>query len=310
MESLEKESLVLICGPTASGKTGLALRLADTFPLEIISVDSRQVYRKLDIGTAKPTAEETALVRHHLVDLVEPEDPFTVADFVSLAAQAVRDITARHKLPLVVGGTGLYIRALTCGLAETPACDPAVRARLETEAQVLGIEVLYRRLQRVDPVMAARLNPGDQLRIIRALEVEFLAGRPMSEIQSQHRFSEAPYRVLKFGLQLDREHLYQRIEQRVDAMVQAGLVDEVAGLVESGVPPEVKGLNTIGYREIVGDLRGEHDLEQAIELIKRNSRRYAKRQMTWFRRDSSIIWVDPAREFVRITELISQFNAA
>ncbi|PNU20957.1 tRNA (adenosine(37)-N6)-dimethylallyltransferase MiaA [Geothermobacter hydrogeniphilus] len=310
MANEPKQPLLVICGPTASGKTGLALSLAGQFPVEIISADSRQVYRRLDIGTAKPTAAELSRVRHHLIDLVEPEQPFSVADFVDLANAAIADIAARGQWPLLVGGTGLYIQALTAGLAETPSADPRLRATLEAEAREHGLDRLYRRLQQVDPPTAARLSPNDQVRIVRALEVEALSGRRMSDFQARHAFAEHPFRLLKLGLLQQREHLYRRIEQRVDAMFAAGLVDEVRALLASGCPADVKGLKTIGYQEVMTYLRGDCDLPTAIELVKRNSRRYAKRQMTWFRRDSSIIWVDPEREFVRITELIAEFNAA
>jgi len=310
MTNKPKQPLLVICGPTASGKTGLALSLAEQFPVEILSADSRQVYRRLDIGTAKPTAEELSRVRHHLIDLVEPEQPFSVADFVDLANAAIADIAARGQWPLLVGGTGLYIQALTAGLAETPPADPQLRAALEAEAREHGLDRLYRRLQKIDPPTAARLSPNDQVRIVRALEVEALSGCRMSDFQARHAFADHPFRLLKLGLLQEREHLYRRIEQRVDAMFAAGLVDEVRTLLASGCPADVKGLKTIGYQEVMAYLRGDCDLPTAIELVKRNSRRYAKRQMTWFRRDSSIIWVDPEREFVRITELIAEFNAA
>lgn len=306
----QKQKLLVICGPTASGKSRLALNLADRYALEVISADSRQVYRKLNIGTAKPTTEELASLRHHLIDVVDPQQPFSAADFVLQARRAITEIGQRGKLPVLVGGTGLYIQALTAGLAETPPADPVLRAALEKEAVEVGPEVLYRRLQQVDPETAARLSPRDQVRIIRAIEVEALSGRRLSEFKAQHGFAEQPYRTLKLGLLQDREQLYRKIEQRVDAMFEAGLVAEVSSLLASGCPADVKGLKTIGYREVIAYLKGEHDLQTAVNLVKRNSRRYAKRQMTWFRADSSIIWVDPEREFVKLTALIAEFNEA
>lgn len=307
---LNQPGIIVVCGPTASGKTHTVLELAKRYPLEAISADSRQVYRRLDIGTAKPTTEELASVRHHLIDVVEPDVPFSVADFIHQAHQAIAEILQSGRMPVVVGGTGLYILALTEGLADIPSADLQLRREYQQLADEHGNEYLLQRLRQVDPVLAARLYPGDQVRIIRALEVAAKTGLPLSELQQRHQFSERPYRVLKLGLAFDRGELYERIDQRVEVMFQAGLVDEVRGLLGSGYSPDLKGLKTIGYREVIAHLQGEQSLTETIALVQRNSRRYAKRQLTWFRRDSSIIWVDPGREFVRITELIDQFNVS
>lgn len=302
--------ILVICGPTASGKTGVALRLSEIKSIEAISADSRQVYRQLDIGTAKPTFEELSRLRHHLIDVVEPDASFSVADFVNQAHQAVAEIVKAGRLPVVVGGTGLYILALTEGLADIPAANLQLRHKFQSLAAEHGNSYLLQKLRKVDPVMADRLSPADQVRIIRALEVEAQCGSPLSELQQRHQFSERPYRVLKIGLSYDREELYRRIDCRVEQMFKDGLVDEVAGLLARGFSPELKGLKTIGYREVITHLLGKQGLAETIALVQRNSRRYAKRQLTWFRRDSSIIWVDPKREFVRITKLIDEFNVS
>ncbi|WP_148894289.1 tRNA (adenosine(37)-N6)-dimethylallyltransferase MiaA [Geothermobacter ehrlichii] len=302
------QPLIVVCGPTACGKTDLCLRLAGHFDLEIVSADSRQVYRTMDIGTAKPEPAVLERVRHHLVDVVDPDEDFTVAHFVEQGRRAIEGIRAASRLPVLAGGTGLYIQALTEGLADVPPADPAFRQKMKRLAQEHGNEWLLERLKRVDPVLGARLRSGDQVRIIRALEVFEQCGRPLSEIQRRHGFSDRPYRLLKIGLAVEREELYRRIELRTEAMFAAGLVDEVRALLDRGYDPALKALNTIGYREVIGYLQGRHSLQEAIERVKRNTRRYAKRQLTWFRRDESINWVDPDREFAKITELIAKFN--
>lgn len=303
----ERPTLVALCGPTASGKTGLALELARHLPLEIVSADSRQVYRKMDIGTAKATPAERRQVPHHLLDVVDPEQPFSVADFVALAREAIAGITGRGRLPLVVGGTGLYLRALTEGLAGVPAADADLRRRLHALEAAAGPGTLHRRLARVDPVSAERIHPRNLVRIVRALEVWEQTGRPMSACQAEHGFGEAPYRTLKLGLAVPLAELEVRIAARVEAMLAAGLVEEVRGLLASAGRRELKVLQTIGYREVAAYLRGETDRAGLQELIVRHTRQYAKRQLTWFRKDKSIIWVDSLRESARILTLIENF---
>ena len=300
----ERPTLVVLCGPTASGKTGLALEIARRHPVEIVSADSRQVYRGMDIGTAKATAQERTLVPHHLLDIVAPDEDFSVADFLPLARRVIADIHARGRLPLVVGGTGLYLRALTEGLADVPGEDRDLRHRLQEEESRGGAGTLHRRLQVVDPVAAARTPAQNLVRIIRALEVWELTGKPLSEHQAEHAFAEHPYRCLKLGLLPPRQELEQRIADRVDAMLAQGLLAEVAGLLAAGFPPTLKALQTIGYQEVVAHLRGDCDVAAMRERIVVNTRRYAKRQLTWFRRDNSIIWVDSLRESARIQSLI------
>ncbi len=299
--------LIVIAGATASGKTAFAMELAERFPVEIVSADSRQVYRRLDIGTAKASAEERRRVPHHLLDVVDPDEEFSVADFVRLARKAVIDITVRGRLPLVVGGTGLYLRALTGGLAKVPAADPELRRELLRLEANEGEGTLHRRLQQVDPAAAARLHPRDRMRIVRALEVQALTGEPLSELQARHAFTERPCRILSLGMEMPREELYRRIDRRVEEMFAAGLLAEVRALLAAGYSPELKSLQTIGYRESLRHLQGEIDLIECMALVQRHTRRYAKRQSTWFRRDKDIIWVDSSRESARIQKLISIF---
>jgi tRNA dimethylallyltransferase len=301
--------LVVLCGATATGKTALALELAERFNGEIISADSRQVFRWLDIGTAKATAEERRRVPHHLLDVVDPDEEFTAADFARLAREAIDRIHRRGRRPFVVGGTGLYLRILTEGLVTTPAADPALRNTLHQQEDQEGPGSLHRHLQEIDPVLAGRLAPGDLVRIVRALEVHALTGRRLSDLQAEHAFGERPYRLLKIGLDLPREQLYRRIDERVLQMLAAGLPEEVLGLLRRGFMPELKAMRTIGYREWIAHLQGECSADQAVALIQKHSRHYAKRQGTWFRHDPEIIWVDSSRDSARIHQLIELFDA-
>lgn len=301
--------LIIICGPTAVGKTALALELAGRYPIEVVSADSRQVYRLMDIGTAKPTAAERATVPHHLLDVVWPDEPFDAASFARLAAAAIDGILVRGAMPVLVGGTGLYLRALTEGLVEVPAADPQLRTQLQREAEQLGAPALHARLAAVDPAAARQLHPNDQIRIVRALEVFTLTGQPLSTRQREHGFSTRRYRLLKLGLTLERSSLYRRIDQRAAAMFAGGLVEETEGLLQAGYSPELKSLQTIGYRETVRFLRGEIAREQALADLQQASRRYAKRQLTWFRADPEMIWVDSLRDSDNIHMFIDQFHA-
>ncbi|OEU72775.1 MAG: tRNA (adenosine(37)-N6)-dimethylallyltransferase MiaA [Desulfuromonadales bacterium C00003068] len=300
-------SLVVICGPTAGGKTALALHLAEHFGLEIVSADSRQVYRGMDIGTAKASVEERAKVRHHLIDVVEPEEDFTASDFIVQGRAALHEIADRGHLPLVAGGTGFYIEALLRGLVDAPSADPALRQELAEWERKHGSGSLHSRLQAVDPVMAIRLTPLDQVRIIRALEVYYQSGQRLSDLQEQHAAVQSPYRVLSIGLAPQRDLLYNRIDQRVDEMMQAGLLKETETLLEQGYSPGLKALKTIGYQECVNHLAGNASFQDTINLIQRNSRRYAKRQLTWFRKNNEIIWLDSPREFAKVLKLIDHF---
>lgn len=302
--------LVVLCGPTAAGKTALALELGDRFPFEVISADSRQVYRGMDIGTAKPTPGERTRLPHHLIDVVDPGQPFSAADFVRLSHPVVASLAAAGKRPLLVGGTGLYIRALTEGLVDAPAADAALREELRKREAEEGAGTLHGRLCALDPVAAERIHPRNLVRIIRALEVLELSGRRISEIQRAHAFGERLFRLLKLGIMPGREELWHRIDLRAEQMLADGLLDEVRGLIERGCCVESKAMRTIGYREMAQHLCGELSLDEALARIKTETRRYAKRQLTWFRADPSIIWVDSSAESARILASIERFYAA
>jgi len=298
--------LLVICGPTASGKTGLALQLAKHFPLEIISADSRQVYRYMDIGTAKASVEEQALVPQHMLDLINPDQEFSVADYVDLARPLIEQIDQRGKLPCVVGGTGLYIRALIGGLAPLPGADPALRRILHAREEQSGSGTLHRELQKIDPLAAEKIHPNNLIRIVRALEIATLSGRKMSDLHADHRFADQPYRVLEIAPYSSREELFQRIGLRAEQMLKEGLVAEVQGLV-ARYSAEMKTLQTLGYREVLEFLAGRVSREQLLENIRQHTRQYAKRQLTWFRKDPEIIWVDSSTESGKVLRSIEDF---
>jgi tRNA dimethylallyltransferase len=293
---MERPQVVIIAGPTATGKTALAVELAVRCNAEIVGADSRQVYRYLDIGTAKPTREERAVVPHHLLDVVNPDERFDTARFRTLALTAIQDILGRGKQVFVVGGTGLYLRALTRGLFPGPAADPALRARLQTRERHEGRGALHRWLGSVDPDAAARLHPNDTVRLIRALEVFLLTGTPLSHWQQVHGFRERPFSTFMVGLVSEREALAHRIAQRCRHMIANGLVDEVRGLWEQGYGPELPPLQTIGYAQIGEMLRGRCSLEEALERMAKETRHLAKRQLTWLRAEREVRWFAPSQK--------------
>jgi len=306
----EQIKLVIILGPTASGKSELAVRLAEGFSGEIVNADSMQMYRGMDIGTAKPSLDMQACIPHHLLGIIDPDQPFSAADFRREAERAIRDIHARGKKVLVVGGTGLYIKALTGGLIDSPAGNDEIREELNRVASDLGNLELYDRLARVDAVTAGKLHPNDVLRIIRALEVYEMTGRPVSELRGQHRFRDAGgYCCLKLGIKADRAELYGRIDDRVEWMMAHGLVEEVRGLLAKGYSPQLKSMRALGYRQVCAYLAGEYSLDEAVRLIKRDSRHYAKRQMTWFRRDDEIKWFEYPANIAIISSDVIEFYA-
>jgi tRNA dimethylallyltransferase len=305
----DKAQLVIILGPTASGKTELAVRLAERFDGEIVNADSLQVYRGMDIGTAKPSLELRRRVPHHLIDIVDPDADFSASDFRREAGPVIADIHSRGKRVFVVGGTGLYIKALLKGLADTPSGGGAIRRELEAATRETEGEELLQRLAEVDPETAGRLHPNDRVRIIRALEVYVQTGRPISQFRSEHRFAGDYYDHLKIGIAVERGELYHRIEARVERMNGDGLVQEVEGLLSAGFSPRLKPFRSIGYKEICACLRGEYPPDEAVRLIKRDSRRYAKRQMTWLKSDNEIIWVEYPEEFDTICNYVIEFFA-
>ena len=284
--------LLCLLGPTAVGKTKIAIQLAQRLNAEIVSVDSRQVYRQMDIGTAKPTAEEQRAARHHLIDCVDISEAFSVADYQSLVDVAITDIQNRGKRVLLVGGAGLYFRAIVDGLFEGPGADPSLRKRLEGEAAQLGVDVLHKRLQTCDPESADRIHPNNLVRVIRALEVYELTGTPMSELQQQWHPEKQRYPFIAFGLTMPRALLYRRIEQRVDVMLANGLIAEVESLLAAGYARDSVALQSFGYRELIAYLDGDCTYLEAISQLKQNTRRFAKRQLTWFRKDTRIEWLD------------------
>lgn len=301
----KKIKILVIGGPTGSGKSDLAVRLAEQVGGEIVNADSMQIYRGMDIGTAKPSAEERARVPHHLLDIISPEQNFTASDFRRKAAAAIADINSRGMKPIVVGGTGLYIRALLEGLVDSPTGDPELRKQF---AEVPGEELLQR-LFLVDPETASRLHQNDRVRITRALEVFSQTGRPISAFRSEHAFSGAYYDALKMAIKVERQELYGRIDRRVEQMLRDGLVGEVRSLVASGYDLELKSMRAIGYKEIFAHLAGEITLDEAVTLIKRDSRRYAKRQMTWFSKENEIYWLEYPESFANILAHVIEFFA-
>ena len=299
--------LLIICGPTASGKSDLALRLAHELEAEIINADSMQVYRGMDIGTAKPTPEERLEIRHHLIDVADPDQLFSAADFAAAADAAIEEITGRGKRVIVAGGTGLYIRALLKGLVDSPSGAGEIRQALHAEAAESGNEAMLAKLRLVDPELAARIHPNNLVRIIRALEVYRLTGTTLSRYQQEHGFAAKRYESLQIGIRVERQELYQRIEARVDRMLAGGLLEEVQNLLANGCRPESKAMRAIGYKEAVACLSAEYSLDEAALLIKRDTRRYAKRQLTWFNADPDIIWLEYPEKFVTILQHAIEF---
>nr|PZN11739.1 MAG: tRNA (adenosine(37)-N6)-dimethylallyltransferase MiaA [Caldicoprobacter oshimai] len=290
---MEKKPLVVIVGPTAVGKTRLSIELAKALNGEIVSADSMQIYRYMDIGTAKPTAEERQGIPHHMMDIIDPGQEFSVAEYQRLATQAIDDIHSRNKLPIVVGGTGLYIKSLLYPMNFTDASyDQEFRKELQRQAETMGKEYLHKKLQAVDPKTAARLHPNDVRRVIRALEVYHLTGKPMSEYNQELEKMDYKYNVAMIGLTMDRAKLYERINQRVDEMIEKGLLDEVKRLLDRGYTRDMISMQGLGYKELIDYLQGRVSLEEAIYILKRETRRYAKRQLTWFRAQKDIAWVD------------------
>jgi tRNA dimethylallyltransferase len=289
-----RPSVAILVGPTAVGKTRVALELAQIIGAEIVNADSLQVYRELDIGTAKPTREERALIPHHLIDVADPPEPYDAARYQQEGRKVLARLHRAGTPPLVVGGTGLYIKALLYGLFTEGEAEPQHRRRLRRELAAAGLAALFERLRILDPTAAARISPGDTYRILRALEVLAATGKPLSEHFAAHGFRDSPYRALKLGLTLPREVLYGRIEARVEGMLAAGWLDEVRGLFPR-YPPDLKPLKALGYRHLIHYLEGRWSLAEAVELIKRDTRRYAKRQLTWFRGDPEITWFEPGQ---------------
>ncbi len=306
MPESAKPKIVVLAGPTGIGKTSLSLEIAERFNGAIVGADSMQVFRHMDIGSAKPEHSEQQQAPHYMIDVADPDEPFDAAAYARMARAGIDQILDQGRLPVVVGGTGFYIKALLHGLFPAKPADAAVRDRLHKEAAEKGIHWLYDRLRQADPAAAERIHPNDTYRVIRALEVCELTGRPMSAYQAAHGFSEQPFAPLKFCLYMEREALYERINRRVAAMVAAGLLEEVKSLLERGYSPDLKPMQSLGYRHMLDYLSARLDWPEAVDQLKKDTRRYAKRQLTWFRKDPEMIWKTPD-EKLSIFERIAQF---
>ena len=305
------EPVLAIVGATATGKSALGMALAERLGGEIVNADALQVYRGLDIGTAKPGLDERARVPHHLIDILEPHERYSAGEFARLAEEAIREIQKRDRLPIVVGGSGLYLRALFEGISPIPVADPEVRQRLRERLGEggEGLAELYKELQGVDPETARRLPAGDTQRILRALEVALVSGKPLSAWISSQPVGAQRIAATRIGLTLPRSILYDQIAGRVARMVREGWVEEVAGLLARGVSPDSPAFQAIGYRQIVQSFEGEWSLDQAIEETVKATRRFAKRQETWFRKEPDVTWFsaqDLDRQILRVLEHVTR----
>lgn len=301
--------VVVIVGPTCSGKTNLSLKLSQLIPSEIISADSRQFYKFLDIGTAKPSEEQLQKVTHHLIDFLVPSETYDVSLFEKNADRIIDQIFQNNKIPIVVGGSGLYIKALIDGIFETADKDEEYRNEMLQKRNEFGNEFLYDELKKVDPVSAEKMLPQNWKRVMRALEVFHTTGEPIwKHHQKQSSLIEKKYEFKQFGLNWERKILYENIEKRVDKMIENDFVEEVKNILKKGYNKNLNSLNTVGYKEIIQYLDGEITFERAVELIKRNTRHYAKRQITWFRKDQRIQWfeVNDINELDQIAKKIIQ----
>lgn len=291
MASSTKPFALILLGPTGAGKTMVALALAKQLAVEIVSADSRQVYRHMDIGTAKPAPAERELAPHHFIDIRNPDEVYSAGQYGQEARVVIETVLKRKKWPLVVGGSGLYLRALLEGFFEPKASNREIQEQLRRRAREEGSLVLHAELTQIDPTSAARLHPNDTHRVVRALEIYYASGRLPSEVRLYNSQPAAfIYRLL--GLNLERSELYARVNQRVDSMLVAGLIDECRNLVKMGYSPDLNALQTVGYQEVFQYLRDEISYHRMVELIKQHSRNYAKRQMTWFRKMSGVEWLD------------------
>ncbi len=302
-----KAKIVIILGPTAVGKSELALELAQSINGEIVNADSQQVYRYMDIGTGKPSISHRQRVRHHLIDIVNPDDEFNAAFYRRLATESIEQIQKRGKNVVVCGGTGLYLKALTHGLFAGPGQDSEMRRNLDMEIDKKGLPATYQRLTEIDPSVVSSIHPNDRQRIIRALEVYQTTGKPLSLWQHEHAFQDQPFEVLKIGLLRTRAELYDLIHQRGERMIRDGLLDEVRGLVSRGFALTLKPLGSVGYRQMGEVIQGAKDLDVAFEEMKQETRRLAKRQLTWFRRDEEIRWYHPENEQKELVAAVRKF---
>jgi tRNA dimethylallyltransferase len=300
-----RKPVIALVGPTASGKTELAITVAQALGTEIINVDSRQIYRRLDIGTAKPTPDQIRRVRHHLIDLADPDEPFSAGSYRKEVVKLLPGFDTRGMVPFFVGGTGFYLKAVLEGLCPAPPASADLRRWLKNAA-AFPAGGLHGLLQRIDPDAAAKIHPNDSYRLTRALEVYYLTGERLSSRQERHRFADRPFRTMVIGIRRTQEELKSRIGRRLEAMLEAGFAEEVAGLLEAGYDPALPSLRAVGYPQMIAHVIGETSLEEALEKIRRATWQYARRQMTWFRAVPDIIWIeaDPGLEDEVLAEKI------
>lgn len=304
-----KPKVVVICGPTGVGKTSVAIELAEAFEGEIVSADSMQIYRHMDIGTAKPSPVQKQRVTHHMIDIVAPDEPFDAARFEKLSQKKITDLFNIKKTPFVVGGTGLYIKALLHGMFRDRTADQNVIQRLKNEAVEYGPSFLHTRLRQNDPEAAEKIHPNDIFRIVRALEIYEATGKPISQYQLEHGFRNDLFKVLKIGLHLSRKTLYDRIDHRVDAMIDEGFLEEVKWLLDMGYSATLNSMQSIGYRHMAKYVNKNISWDETLRTMKRDTRRYAKRQLTWFKADPQIKWIKPDK-IKYMHRLIKEFITA
>lgn len=296
-------SVIVLVGPTGIGKSKIAVSLSTFFPSEIVSADSMQVYKYMNIGTAKPSREDRRSVSHHMIDIVYPDQYFSAGEYAKMARDKINKIISSGKTPIVVGGSGLYIRALVDGLFSEPVIKETIKKRVRTQLDDKGSHYLHEKLEKVDPMSASRIHPNDWRRIIRALEVFLSTGETISSLQNKAKSESIDCQYLMVGLKTERKNLYKRIENRVDSMFKKGLTKEVRQLVKRGYDENLLPVQSFGYREVLGYINGHYNLNEAKALIKRNTRHFAKRQMTWFNKDSRIKWIETS-DTDRETDLI------
>lgn len=304
---LNKPKLIVVLGPTAVGKSAVGIDIAKRLGGEIINADSLQVYKHFNIGTAKPSSKELDEVNHHLIDIVNPDEDFNAGIFRTYATSTINDLSQAGKNIILVGGTYLYVKVLLSGLIEGLPANQEIRENIKKLRSTFGLEYVYERLKSLDPEAASKIHPNDYVRAERALEVNYLTGQKMSELQSEHSFQDQDFEYLKIGISLPRELLKERIDSRVDAMVEAGLVGEIEKIREMGYTSDLKPMQSIGYKEINQFLDGDISLEEAVLLIERDTKRFAKRQMTWLRKDNEIKWFERDKNFDQIVDSAKEF---
>ncbi len=304
---MDPKRILVLVGPTAVGKTSLALQLAAELNGEIVSADSMQIYRGMDIGTSKPTPEERRRVAHHLIDVVDPDESFHAVQFKKEADRAIEDIQARGKTAMIVGGTGLYVKGLLHGLFEDPSVEKFDKWEEKLNYYKSLGENPHKTLESLDPAAAQRIHPNDHVRARRALEVFLRTGKSITDLQKEHGFQQDRYQALTIGLTMDRERLFERINARVDEMVRAGLLEEVRALMARGHSPDLPSMRSLGYRHLTKVIAGETEMSEAVRLFKRDTRRYAKRQYTWFNNQENVEWLAAPFRAERIIETIRAF---